>query len=260
MGVPAAQSEVAETPAAGGRHFPETGVVAWHGRPWTLFFDVGDVGPGYQPGHAHADTLNVEASFDGRRLLVDPGCYAYDNDDRRRYDRGTASHNTVCIDRTDSSEMWHIFRVGRRARPREVNVSFHDRGFTASAGHDGYDHLPGSPRHERRVSVHDNGTLEIEDRIEGQGTHHVAGGFLVDPQWTCATKDDGWRMASANQSLTVQVVSDREIARSIEGRVVHPDYGIELPASRLTWSYDGVLPLRVRVLFQGGADEDPGID
>ena len=38
------------------------------------------------------------------------------DDERRRYDRSTAAHNTVSIDGTDSSEVWQIFRVGRRAK------------------------------------------------------------------------------------------------------------------------------------------------
>src|SRR5262249_32387885 len=41
-------------PRRGGRYFPDTGLAVWHGEPWTVFFDVGAIGPDYQPGHAHA--------------------------------------------------------------------------------------------------------------------------------------------------------------------------------------------------------------
>src|SRR5262249_7535899 len=69
------------------RHFANTGVVVWHDEPWSVFWDVGDVGPGYQPGHAHADTLTFECSFQGCRLIVDSGTHSYDADAVRKYDR-----------------------------------------------------------------------------------------------------------------------------------------------------------------------------
>ena len=57
------------------------------------------------------------------RLFVDPGTYCYDDSNERRYDRASSSHNTVSIDEVDSSEVWDIFRVGRRARPRNVSCN-----------------------------------------------------------------------------------------------------------------------------------------
>ncbi|MEX0742333.1 MAG: alginate lyase family protein, partial [Phycisphaeraceae bacterium] len=82
----------------GGRYFEDFGLFVHHSPLWSVFFDVGPVGVDYQPGHAHADTLTFECSFQGKRLIVDPGTFAYDHDDRRAYDRSTAAHNTVCID------------------------------------------------------------------------------------------------------------------------------------------------------------------
>ncbi len=59
-------------PRRGGRHFRDTGIAVWHGDPWTVFYDVGPIGPDYQPGHGHADTLTLETSYRGQRLFVDP--------------------------------------------------------------------------------------------------------------------------------------------------------------------------------------------
>ena len=125
--------KVDPAPRRGCQFFPYAGMVVRHGDPWTVFFDVGPVGPDYQPGHAHADTLALETSYRGSRLFVDPGTFAYDRDERRHYDRSTAAHNTVCIDGRDSSEVWHIFRVGRRAYPLDVRVDCGSEATTASA-------------------------------------------------------------------------------------------------------------------------------
>ena len=41
-----------------------------HGK-WTLFVDVGQIGPDYIPYHAHADTLNFELAVNNKPIIVD---------------------------------------------------------------------------------------------------------------------------------------------------------------------------------------------
>jgi hypothetical protein len=65
-----------------------------------LVFDCGPIGDG---GHGHYDLLNIEVAANGRPLIVDPGRFTYAEDEsqwRRRF-KGTAAHNTVCVDDLD---------------------------------------------------------------------------------------------------------------------------------------------------------------
>jgi uncharacterized heparinase superfamily protein len=236
-------------PRQGGRYFPDSGMVVWHGELWTVFFDVGLVGPDYQPGHAHADTLAIECSYAGNRLFVDPGCFAYDNDARRRYDRATASHNTVCIDHSDSSEVWHIFRVGRRARPMDVKVQDGSAGLLAAASHTGYDHLTGRPRHHRELAVDDR-NLAIIDRIDGAGNHSIEGGFTVAPDWRVRLVTGGWELARDGRRVLWRVMSRKELGLSMEPAMYHPSYGLEMKTLRLVWRYEGNLPLTVKCIAE----------
>lgn len=235
----------------GGKHFEDSGLVVWHGQPWSVFFDVGRVGPDFQPGHAHADTLTIECSYRGRRLFVDPGTHSYDQDSRRRYDRSTLAHNTVTIGDQDSSEVWHIFRVGRRAYPQDVQATFSQQGMTASASHDGYDWLPGRPRHGRRVSVCDGGKLEVVDRISGQSRHRLQGGFLVAPGWSLTGQGGDWNLERGEDRLHLSLTSPSSLQTWTEERPYHPEFGLELRAVRLCWSLDGELPVRVSLVVEG---------
>ncbi|MBM4000854.1 MAG: hypothetical protein FJ297_15170 [Planctomycetes bacterium] len=234
----------------GARHFPRAGIVVWHGTPWTVFFDVGPIGPDCQPGHGHADTLTVDASYGTDRLLIDAGCHGYDNDARRAFDRSTGAHNTVRIDGVDSSEMWGIFRVGRRARPINVGCDADVAGMRAEGSHDGYDFLNGAPRHGRSVRVRNHGSLEIDDRITGAGSHRIDGGWLLAPGWRASAVPGGWDVMNDGQAIHVRLASDQDIAPSVERRSVHPDYGVERTTCRLQWAYRGPLPLRVTTRFE----------
>jgi uncharacterized heparinase superfamily protein len=236
-------------PGSPGKLFPDTGIVVWRLRPWTVFFDVGRVGPDYQPGHAHADTLSLECSHNGARFIVDPGVYCYDNDDRRRYDRSTAAHNTVCIDGRDSSEVWHIFRVGRRARPRAVAAEFGSGRMNASASHDGYDHLPGRPRHERGLSISDQGVLSLRDTVRGKGAHRVCGGFLLAPAWKVRAVAGGWEASRDADSIRIMIEGPPGLKLFEERRPYHPGYGLEQDTLRLCWRADSPLPFEVRTVM-----------
>lgn len=96
--------------------------------------DVGHIGPDYIPGHAHADTFSFELYIDSKPFIVDTGLSTYETNARRMTERGTASHNTVEVSQTDSSEVWGGFRVADRAYVTKLDES-DDR---VTATHDGY--------------------------------------------------------------------------------------------------------------------------
>lgn len=133
--------------------------------------DVAAVGPAYQPGHAHADTLGFELSLFGQRVLVNSGTSRYGEDTERLRQRSTAAHNTVEIDGEDSSEVWAGFRVARRARPsvpeiwRELGME--GKELRIRCAHDGYRRLPGHPIHQRQWAFA-KGRLRMIDSLSGQ--------------------------------------------------------------------------------------------
>ena len=50
------------------------------GRPFVAIFDAAEIGPAYLPGHGHADTLSLEVSIDGQRLVTNSGTSTYQDD------------------------------------------------------------------------------------------------------------------------------------------------------------------------------------
>jgi hypothetical protein len=77
-----------------------------------LIFDCGPLGDG---GHGHYDMLNVEMAARGKSLIIDPGRYTYSEHppNFRHWFKGTAAHNTVCIDGLDQVP----YRRGKPKRP-----------------------------------------------------------------------------------------------------------------------------------------------
>ncbi len=244
--------EVSAAIPTGGLLFPNFGLAVWHGDPFSAFFDVGEVGPDVQPGHAHADTLSIGCSYKGQRLFVDPGTFAYDPDGRRRYDRATSSHNTVALDGKDSSEVWHIFRVGRRARPTVVSDKFPKDFFQVLARHDGYRYLRGRPVHERLVQTANGKALEITDTVGGRGFHKISGGFLLAPGWNAVQNLQGWSLDFGPFRLYIPVTGPTGVRFDVEKAPFHPAYGVEINTQRLVWSWEGKLPFRISLKVEEG--------
>ena len=94
--------------------FMDSGYRRLDSKNFTLFANVGSIGPSYQPGHAHADELGFELFYKGAPLIVDTGVSTYEKNDRRLLERSTSSHNCV-VSGTNSSDVWSGFRVGSRA-------------------------------------------------------------------------------------------------------------------------------------------------
>jgi len=122
-----------------------------------LLADVGKIGPDYLTGHAHADTLSFELSIGDERFIVNSGTSLYGTSIERQRQRGTAAHNTVCLNGESSSDVWHGFRTGNRAYPKGVSFT-RENGYQLEASHDGY-----APYiHRRKWQVSDD-KITIED-------------------------------------------------------------------------------------------------
>lgn len=192
LGVPEDRESLADI-----EPLPESGYVRLQAGPAVLIADVGEIGPDYLPGHAHADTLSFELSIGGRRVLVNGGTSTYDAGPERFRQRGTAAHNTVAVDGRNSSEVWGSFRVAQRARPLEVEWGRDGVSLWLSGGHDGYRHLPGRVIHRRRWTLRSDG-LDVADTLDGRprsarARFHFATGECL--AWTAEAASGGFSPA-----------------------------------------------------------------
>ena len=168
-----------------------------------MIIDCGPVGPDYQPGHSHCDTLSFELSLNNQRVVVDSGCFQYEDGPIRQYNRDNAGHNTVTIDGENQSEVWGGSSLRRRARPIYANLSELDDGSLQFEGaHDGYKRLKGRPIHHRSVTLTDH-EIFVEDRIEGSGTHDIESRLHMHPDLKVETADDGLQVMEEDRLLMI---------------------------------------------------------
>lgn len=194
-----------------------SGYVRMANADFVLIADVGEIGPSYLPGHAHADTLSFELSVHGQRLFVNAGTSRYDNGQERQWQRSTAAHNTVEIAGQDSSETWGSFRVARRARPFGLKVSQHDDEWRLTASHDGYHRLTPKATHTRTWSLTEN-SLNIVDFVEPKSAVAIAR-YRLHPNWSVAEKE----LRSPSQSISVTCTTG---TLSTTNSTYHPSFGV----------------------------------
>ena len=169
----------------------DTGYYGYRFNGDSLLIDCGMIGPDYQPGHAHCDTLSYELCINGRRVIVDSGVYDYEISELRHYVRSTAAHNTVRIDGLEQSEIWGAFRVARRAKPIFAELGeWHDDCLEFRGAHDGYCRLPGKPVHKRRVRMESAGRWAFTDVVTGSGIHLIESFIHIHPDFGVTPESD----------------------------------------------------------------------
>jgi uncharacterized heparinase superfamily protein len=215
-----------------------------HAADW-LLIDCGLVGPDYQPGHAHCDTLSYELALDGTRLIVDSGVHDYEAGARRLASRTTAGHNTVMIDGCEQSEIWGTFRVARRARPVSALLEAQPPGCTFEGTHDGYRRLPGSPVHRRHIRYDGAGGVDIVDEISGRGRHDIASRIRFAPGYTAVIKGS-YAAVSGPDGVPVARIEFSDGAKPrLEGGWYFPQFGVQLACNVMVLEASGPLPLRL---------------
>jgi uncharacterized heparinase superfamily protein len=194
--------EIIPGTASHAKSFPVTGYFIMAPRKNDkMIIDCGPVGPDYQPGHSHCDTLSFELSLDGRRVIVDSGCCQYEDGEIRRYNRGNPGHNTLTIDGQNQSEVWGAHRCARRAYPVAAKLcQDKEDAILFEGAHDGYKRLCGSPIHHRRVRWAGD-EIHIEDRLEGKGRHAIESRLHIHPELSVDCMGDSMAIRDGDQLL-----------------------------------------------------------
>lgn len=199
-----------------------------------LFVDHAPVGPDYQPGHAHADSLSIEWSVGAQRVLVNSGTSVYSTSPERLRQRQTAAHNTVVVDGENSSEVWSGFRVARRANANIVRVTEGPGQVTLVVEQDGFRRLPGKVRHEREIVASDNG-LRIVDRLSGNFKKAEVY-FHLHPAVRAVLSD-------GDRDVELLMPDDRIIKVHAKNRILlqdsswHPGFGVSVLTKKVIVSF-----------------------
>ncbi len=141
---------------------------------YQLFIDIGDVGPKYQPGHAHSDTFSFELNVKNKPIIVDLGISTYEKDGLRLKERSTENHNTVKIGNQQQTQVWDGFRVAKRAKIIDVE----EQKDFVQATHDGYKNW--NLLHTRKFYVEDS-TITIKDVLSKKSEKEQIAFFHFHP-------------------------------------------------------------------------------
>lgn len=211
-----------------------------------IIIDCGPIGPDYQPGHAHCDTLSYELVLDGHRVVVDSGVFDYEPSPERAYVRSTRAHNTVIVDGEEQSEVWGVFRVARRARPISSCIGRTEDGTILFEGaHDGYKRLTGKPIHHRRIRYDEQGSWVVSDELTGVGSHYMESVVHIHPDCTIIRSGaQSFRIERCGECIAIIDVLT-VCQATVELGCYFPEFGLSSKNPMLAFSCSGEVPLQL---------------
>jgi len=227
----------------------DTGYISIKQDKFTLIIDAGAVGPDYQPGHAHADTLSFELSCGEQRIIVDSGTSCYGTGPERLRQRGTAAHNTVSIDNLNSSEVWSGFRVARRARIKERTIHKNSDLIVITASHDGFERIRGVKYHKRIWSI-ENTRIKITDIIDGSGEHSISSFLHFNPDIIASPKDSNIVELKSPQKKSYKLYLDNRLENRIIDSTYHPEFGLSIKNQKIVMSITAFLPFEFTTIIE----------
>jgi len=238
--------------------FPDTGygVIRSAESRSALIFDCGPVGPDYQPGHGHCDLLSYELSLEGQRVVVDAGASTYEPGQERSYERSTAAHNTIRIDREEQAEMWASFRVGRRPQAGGIRGGAHGGFPFVSGEHDAYRRL--GVIHARTIVLHAPYTWIVADLLKGSGSHLVESFLHFHPRVRvegcpdCMETSTGlplrrWTVILGDQSYWLATYGPGQF--DLHQSWYSERFGNRQPSTVLSWAWRGPIPAGMIHIF-----------
>ena len=216
-----------------------------------IIIDCGSIGPDYQPGHAHCDTLSYELAVNGRRVIIDSGVFDYEASSERAYARSTKAHNTVVVDGEEQSEIWGVFRVARRAKPLRAFCEKRVDGSVMFEGaHDGYARLAGKPIHKRHMFYDGQGSWVIKDMLEGRGTHRMESYIHIHPDFQVVQSEAGIRVSEPNGSTMAIIEALGPSQMRVEQGWYFPEFGLKRENHVIVFFCSGELALELSYRIQ----------
>lgn len=244
--------------------FADSGAYILRGDDDYIFIDAGPVGMDGRGGHGHNDCLSLEASLEGVRLIVDPGCYVYTADwqARNRF-RSTAAHNTPQINGVEINRIpradW-LWYLANDAVPEIRHWSTSADIDLLVAAHSGYGWLA-SPVTPVRAVMLEKSThrLFIADGFSGDGEHSVRIPFTFAPGISVEPVTDGvWRLKGGDASFLLVISSPDDWHSALMSAEYSPSYGVKVPVSGLAVERQGSLrPLALALVPERTAPPDP---
>jgi hypothetical protein len=211
----------------------------WDAQAQYLVFDSGPLGEG---NHGHFDCLSFELAAFGRSLVVDPARYTYSEAgdvNWRVHFRGTAAHNTVCVDgkhqtRYVPKPIREPSRHAHGSVRHKIAGPAPEAALLEAAQGDGLALLHGrcasheyDAVHERVIAFVDGRFWIVSDWLRARTEHdyalHFQLGAPAQDRTVLATGDDGVRLDSPQ--LTIVQPPRAGVSAQLDAGWVSERYG-----------------------------------
>ncbi len=226
-------------PPSGMKTFPDGGHTLWryntNGKEILLAMDHGALGYSSIAAHGHADSLAIWLHIDGQPVLVDAGTYLYHSGGEwRTYFRGTAAHNTLCVEKTDSSTMAGHFNWSHKAHAELIKNTCENGFWKVEAEHDGYKRTFGTI-HRRALQVMPGRGFEVQDVLLGGKILYAEIGFLIHPALEIERHGDSIYIKKG-KNIFLRISHKSPLSFSLENAWHSPRFGEKEKASRIVFS------------------------
>ena len=220
-----------------------------------LIISSGANGQNGNGGHSHNDKLSFEVFSEGEEVFIDPGTYVYTSyPDWRDKFRSTRLHNTIMIDEKEQNRFLTLFSMREEAKPKTIKWETNDNFDLFIGEHYGYMRLQDKLIHRRTIKFYKKDVRwEFHDEVYNLNNRFSTEHLI---QWSLILHPD----IEIEDSTTLKTKKDKKIKIIFENKIeVHqedvwysPEYGVRIPARKLSWDVLTDRPVSFRWIVEYG--------
>ena len=125
--------------------------------------------------------MSFEVSLNNKRFIINKGISTYSDIKQRNKERSTKSHNCLYINNENSSQIWSLFRIGKKSKIKELNINLKKKIIECS--HDGFSKIFKKYFAQKRKWNIISNKIFIDDKIIG-----YSGDFFLNFNFSPAVK------------------------------------------------------------------------
>lgn len=192
-----------------------------------LIFDVGNLGLYQNPGHGHADLLNVLLAYEHTPIFIDAGTRRYSNNASDLTLKRTISHNTLSVNGEDQAFLWGFFRWAFLPVVFLPKVEITKNVLSLSGKFTGYFHFD-KITHSRNIELHDN-EIVIKDNVSSHEKEitFIEQTFVLAPQIEVTLRGKNIFLSVNNLNFSLTIENSGEFETSVSNEKIFSTYDKE---------------------------------
>ena len=197
--------------------------------------------------HAHLDLCSFMLYFKGKALVIDKGRLDYTNSPISKYGKSVDAHNSLLINKIGPEAELLSWMSSKYTDYESIIKTLNKKDkFIITINHNGFNRIVNKQIKHERVFILSRNSLEILDKIKGNGNVKITNFFNFGPDYKNLKYLENKLNISKNIVFEIDsksyLLNKLQLQKKKYSNLFHPEYGSKIPINSIETKSECELP------------------